>query len=202
MAARWGQSVRGRARLIEEVLAGKFDVKKAAAEYEQEKKNELTLRAVWGTLNRAIQNKNWDEATAKLAEAEKLIPEGGRDGLDITRFSILIGKKDYTAAYQLAAKVSDAHKDNAMLQNELAWQIATDEAIGQRDLDLAQKMATRANEAAEGKDPAILDTLARVLFMQGQKEEAIELQGKAVHLAEGEMKQSLQKTLDSYKRAN
>ncbi len=187
-------------QLIEEVLAGKFDVQKAAAEYEQEKKNELALRAVWGNLNRAMQEKNWDEATAKLAEAEKLIPEGGRVGLDIARFSILIGKKDYTAAYQLAAKVSDAHKDNAMLQNQLAWQIATDEAIGQRDLDLAQKMATRANEAAKGKDPAILDTLARVLFMQGQKEEAIELQGKAVHLAEGEMKQSLQKTLDSYKK--
>src|SRR5213083_3048381 len=33
-------------QLIEEVLAGKFDVKKAAAEYEQEKKNELALRAV------------------------------------------------------------------------------------------------------------------------------------------------------------
>jgi len=147
-----------------------------------------------------MQEQNWDEATAKLSEAEKLIPEEGRDGLDLTRFAILIGKKDYSAAYQLAVKVSDAHKDNAMLQNQLAWQIASDEGIGQRDLDLAKKMATRANEAAKGKDPAILDTLARVLFMQGQKEEAIELQGKAVHLAEGEMKNSLQKTLDSYKK--
>ena len=45
-----------------------------------------------------------------------------------------------------------------------------------------------------------VDTLARVLFMQGQKEEAIELQGKAVHLAEGEMKKSLQKTLDGYRK--
>jgi thiol-disulfide isomerase/thioredoxin len=187
-------------QVIEEVLAGKFNVKKAAAEYEREKKNELALRVVWGDLNRALQKKNWDEATAKLAEAEKLVPEGRRDVLDITRFSILIGKKDYTAAYQLAAKVSDDHKDNAMLQNQFAWQIATDEAIGQRDLDLAQKMATRANEAAKGKDPGILDTLARVLFLQGQKEEAIEVQGKAVHLAEGELKQSLQKTLDSYKK--
>ena len=70
-------------QLIEEVLAGKFDVKKAAAEYEAEKKNELALRAVWDNLNLAMQKKNWDEATAKLAEAEKLIPEGGRVGLDI-----------------------------------------------------------------------------------------------------------------------
>src|SRR5438128_6390360 len=37
-------------QLIEEVLVGKFDLKKAAAEYEQERKNELALRAVWSNL--------------------------------------------------------------------------------------------------------------------------------------------------------
>jgi hypothetical protein len=34
-------------------------------------------------------------------------------------------------------------------------------------------LATRANDAAQGKDPAILDTLARVQFMNGKKEEAV-----------------------------
>src|SRR5262249_17667202 len=188
--------------LIEEVVSGKFDVKKAAVEYEKRQKQEMAMRAVWTDLNRAMQKQDWDAATAKLTEAEKLLPEDGRDSLDFPRFNILIGKKDYSAAYKLAAKMGDAHKDNAMYQNQLAWQIATDQYIEQRDLDLAYKLATRANDAANGKDAAIVDTVARVLFMQGKKQEAIEMQEKAVNLADGEMKKSLLKTLESYKKGD
>ena len=187
-------------RLIEEVLSGKFDLHKAAAEYEQRQKNEAQLRIVWTVLSRAVQKKDWDTATAKLAEAEQLLPGDERDNLDLTRFNILIGKKDYPAAYKLAAKVSDAHKDNAMLQNQLAWQIATDEGIEQRDLALAETIATRAHEAAKGEDAGIADTLARVLFLRGKKEEAVALEEKAVRLAEGDTQKSLQKVLDSYKK--
>ena len=61
--------------VIEEVLAGKFDVRKAAADYERQQKNEGQLRAVWSGLNSAMQKKDWDEATAMLAKAEKLLPE-------------------------------------------------------------------------------------------------------------------------------
>src|SRR5262245_42961209 len=186
--------------LVEEVLAGKFDVKKAAEDYAQQKKKEEQLNTVWSELNSAIGEKKWDDATAKLAEAEKIFPEGSRASLDMLRFRILVGKKDYTAAYKVAGQLSDANKDNAMLQNQLAWQIATDEAIGERDLDLAFKMATRANDSAKGKNAAILDTVARVLFMQGKKEEAIEFQEKAVNLADDQMKKSLQQTLNSYKQ--
>ena len=97
-------------------------------------------------------------------------------------------------------KISDAHKDNAMLQNQLAWQIATEPTIKKRDLDLAATCAARANEATHGKDPMILDTVARVKFMQGQKEEALALQKKAVGLAQGNVKAQLEKTLEAYKR--
>ncbi len=186
-------------KVIEAVLAGTFDVQKARTESEKQQKNEGQLRALWGDLNRAMQQKNWEEANAKLGEAEKLLSEEQREGLDMLRFNILIGKKSYPAAYKLAEKVSATHLDNAMLQNQLAWQIATDEAIEQRDLDLAERIANRANDAAKGKDAAILDTLARVLFMQGKKPEAIKLQEKAVTLADGQIKGSLQMTLDSYK---
>ena len=87
-----------------------------------------------------------------------------------------------------------------MLQNQLAWQIATDEGIEQRDLALAETIATRAHEAAKGEDAGIADTLARVLFLRGKKEEAVALEEKAVRLAEGDTQKSLQKVLDSYKK--
>lgn len=186
--------------VIEEVLAGKFDVKKAAAAYDAQKKNEAQLRTLSMALTRAMRNKDWDEANAKVEEAAKLLPEDQRDNLDMVRLDILLGKEDYPAAYKLATKISDANEDNAMMQNDLAWRIATDDRIKQRDLGVAEKIARRANKASEEKEPGVLDTLARVMFMQGKKEEAIALQQKAVGLAEGDGKTQLQNTLDSYKK--
>ncbi len=186
--------------VIEEVLAGKFDVQKAAQDYDKQQKTEAKVNAAWTEVSRAMQQKKWDEATTKLADVEKLLPEDERDGLDMMRFNIQIGKKDYPAAYKLAEKYSEANKDNAMAQNELAWRIVTDPDIEQRDLDLAETIANRANAAAKGKDAGILDTLARVKFMQGKKEDAIALQEKAVKLAETNQQESLQKSLDSYKK--
>jgi hypothetical protein len=110
-----------------------------------------------------------------------------------------LSKKDYDEAYRLARKISDADKDNATVQNELAWTIATMDGVEKRDLELAELIANRANKAAGGKDPAILDTLARVVFMKGDKKEAVEIQQKAVDLSEGSGKKNLQKVLDSYK---
>lgn len=187
-------------QVLDEVLAGKFDTTKAAAAYEEEKKNESKLQEVGSALNKAIRDKNWEEANAKIDEIGKLLPEAQQGNLDMARYTVLLGKEDYPAAYKLAAKLSDTYKDNAMLQNRLAWQIATDESIKQRDLDLAEKMANRANDAAQGKDAGVLDTLARVKFLQGKKDEAIALQQKAVGLAEDNQKASLEKTLESYKK--
>jgi thiol-disulfide isomerase/thioredoxin len=188
-------------KVIDEVLAGTFDIHKAAAAYEREEKTQAQMQTVWMDLNRAMQQKNWDQAQDKLAEAEKILPEEQRDNLDMPRLAVLFGKEDYPAAYKLVMKISDAHKDNAMLQNQLAWQIATDPQIKERDLKVAETCANRANEATNGKDANIVDTVARVKFMQGHKEEALALQEKAVSLAEeGQQKSQMEKTLESYKR--
>ncbi len=185
--------------VIDQVLAGNYDVKKAAADYDLRQENQKKLQAAFTGFTRAMRNKDWDTANAKLDEAEKLMPEDERGNLETARFNILLGKGDYPAAYKLAEKLSDAQKDNARLQNQLAWQIATDESITQRDLGLALKCAERANTASNGKDPQILDTLARVNFMQGKKDEAIALEEKAIGLADGDVKTQLEKTLEGYK---
>lgn len=187
-------------KTIEEVLSGKFDTAKAAAQYEEERQNSSKLQQVWAELNGDIRRKNWDAAAEKLNEAEKLFPEGQHQALDMMRFSILTGKGDYTGAYKLAAKISDDNKTNADLQNELAWKIATDPSLKERDLKLAEKMARRANDATKGENAAILDTLARVMFMQGNKEDAIALQEKAIAKVEGPDKDTFIQTLESYKK--
>jgi thiol-disulfide isomerase/thioredoxin len=186
--------------IIEQVLAGTFDIKKAAAEKEQEQKAQFELAKLGRELGSSLEEKDWDKAEAVAGKIEKLLPESQRSGLGMVRVRILTGKEDFKGAFKLAGELSEANKDNAMLQNELAWSLATNSKIKEPDLDVLGKIANRANDAAKGKDAAILDTLARVTFMQGKKDKAIELEEKAVKLAEGDMKNTLQETLDSYKQ--
>src|SRR4030095_15991170 len=120
------------------------------------------------------------------------MPEEHRDGLSMARAHIRFGKKDYKGAYKLIEQVADKHTNNPMIQNELAWDIATRAGLEDRDLKLAEKIANRANSAAGGKDPLILQTLARVQFMSGKKEKAVETQKKAVDAAEPETRERFQ----------
>jgi hypothetical protein len=115
------------------------------------------------------------------------------------RLMVSLGKKDLESADALASKVAADKNAHPMLLNAMAWELATYDGIKGPALDTAAKLAIKANDSLEGKDPAVLDTLARLKFLQGDKEKARELEQKAVELADGELKESLQKSLDSYK---
>jgi thiol-disulfide isomerase/thioredoxin len=199
MIAWIGHPMQLKESMLDQILAGTFDLKKAATAYALRIKNEAQLTSLWRKFSGNMRSEQWADAETTLADIEQLMPEEDREGLNFTRFRLYLEKKDYPKAFALAQKVSDANLDNAALQNELAWTIATLEETKARDLVLAAKIATRANDAAQGKDASILDTLARVFFLQGQNEKAIESQQKAMDLAEGPMKDQFKKTLDSYK---
>jgi len=186
-------------KVLDDVLADKFDTEKAAKTYLDDKKKEWQLDEGQEQVQKALESKQWDVASTKLDEMEKLLPENRRGGLDGVRLNILFGKKDYPAAYEMAQKLSDEHKNNPNLQNQLAWQIASDPKIEKRNLELAATFADRGIEATKGKNSDLLDTKARILFMQGKKDEAIEMQEKAVAASQGEGKETLEKTLASYK---
>jgi tetratricopeptide (TPR) repeat protein len=223
-------------KTIDAVLAGNFDVKKAAEEKAQQQKLEAEAQPKIQELSKALSTKDWNAAEKALTEVEKILPAERRQGLDVVRVQILMGKEDwagaeaklvelektmpedtrlglsvlrlqvllskgdYPTAYKLATKLSDDNKANVGLQNELAWRIMTDKTIKERDLKLAETAAVRANDATDGKEPSILDTLARAYFMNGKKDKAIETQEKAVNLANGNLKSMLQETLASYKK--
>ncbi len=194
-----GHPMRLNDALLEQILDGSYDIKKAAVEYGQRQEREAKLSDLSRQLNTAMRDKNWQKAEAAVTEMETVLPESERDGLATTRMSILLSQGNLNDAANLALKVSDAHKDDAMLQNELAWKLATQKDLRGEALESAATIAARANDAAKGKNPAILDTLARIRFIEGDKQAATELQEKAVQLADGGVKQQLQNILDSYK---
>lgn len=87
--------------------------------------------------------------------------------------------------------------------NAFAWNIMTRVQEANRDLEAALKAAQKANQLTEGKDPSILDTLALALFENGNIEEAVKTQQKAVDLVSDypEAQQELKERLDRYKAA-
>ena len=88
---------------------------------------------------------------------------------------------------------------NAGLMNQFAWILLTHPRLKNPDQELAARAAKAAYDASEGKDPSILDTYARVHFVQGKFKEAVELQKKAIELCtEAQLKASLEKTLAEY----
>src|SRR5439155_23305679 len=141
---------------------------------------------------RQKQKGKWDAAEATAAEIEKLLPEAERDDLGVTRFELVLDRKDYQGAYKLAARLGDAHPENAIMQNQMAWEIATREALPNRHLELAEKIVRRANNATQASDAEIVDTLPRVLFLKGDNHAGIELQGQAVNVAAEDRKRHVQ----------
>lgn len=186
--------------LLEEVLAGKFDVAKAAAAYQSKMRRQAEQESIWQDFNKHRKAKEWDEADAALTKLENLQTEDDRDKFGITRFQFLLDRKDYKSAYNFAGKLVESHPENSFMQNELAWRIATGKGLDERDLNVAEKIARHANEVTKNKDPEILDTLARILYMKGEKDSAIEYQTKAAEFADGARKKQFQATLDSYKK--
>src|SRR5262249_52706893 len=81
--------------LLEQVLQGKYDVTKAAAEYAQRQNSRERTRKLWEEFNQHRQKQQWDQAASTLVEIEKLLPEEEREGLGMTRFDLLLERKDY-----------------------------------------------------------------------------------------------------------
>lgn len=64
--------------------------------------------------------------------------------------------------------------------NEFAWTAMMAPRLEPRDLQLALKAANKARIDTKDQEASILDTYARALFVNGQREKAIEYQRKAI----------------------
>ncbi len=102
---------------------------------------------------------------------------------------------------EIAAKSPKMAPLLAMNYNAIAWGIVDPKKKNAKNPDLAtaMKAAEQAVKLSENKDGEILDTLARVYWVKGDKAKAIETEAKAVAAAPEAEKADLQKTLDEYK---
>ncbi len=189
---------------LKQVVAGTYDssaAKKALAEEQAQQAIAQKLQSeLSAKLTPLLKEKNYDGAIAALDEMITTHPDA-KAMLINTKFSLALRGEKYDAAYAAADEIAAMNKDNAAQLNKLAWFIVDNKTVKQRDLDRALKYATQGVAASEGKDAAILDTLARIQFDKGELETAVETQKKAVDIAGAGLKEDLQKTLEKYQAA-
>ena len=197
-----GHPMQGMDKVVEDVIAGTFDPSKAAKMSEERDAMQEKLMGISQKLQEAMMAKEWDEALVQVDELRKALGEDDMaKGLDMLAMQIQTQKGDFKAAYASAEKAMKTFDDEPEALNAIAWMIATEKAFEKdRNLALAEKAAARAAELTKNDSGAILDTLARINFMQGKKDKAIELQTKAIDKEDvEEQKDELKKTLESYK---
>lgn len=151
-------------------------------------------------LSEAMRSRDWDAAEKALpAAAGVLPPQEGKELRESIEAQIGMGRGDPTKFYAQLKRLAEEEFDDAEAMNEIAWRLLTMKAFeGKRNLPLAEKCAVQAVALTKEGHPDKLDTLARLRWLQGKKEEAIRWQIKAVDKAdEPRMKALLQKTLDA-----
>ncbi len=189
--------------MLGDILTGTFDPKKSGQKVtagppidpEAEK-----AQAKLNKLGEAMARKDWKAAEAALADAASVLPpEERQDLIDSVGATIAMANGDPSKLYKMLAKVAEAENDDAESLNELAWDLVTNPQYEKHlNLQLAAQCAARAVELTKGAEADKLDTLARVRWLQGKREEAVQLQQKAVaKSADPEMRAATQKTLDS-----
>lgn len=205
-----GHPMMGMDEVVDQVLAGTFDAEaNAKAEAEREAK-ESEMQAKAGPLMKAVQQaameQRWDDFIKNCDELLAL-DEDAFGQMHLFKYIAIANElKDSKRAADIGnTLVNDKWKDNAPALNALAWSIIdprgkfSDET---RDLDVALNAAKRSVELTENKEPETLDTLARVHFLKGDVKQAIDVQAKAVELAEDpDMKAAMQQSLDEYRSA-
>ncbi|MFH1419035.1 MAG: redoxin domain-containing protein [Planctomycetota bacterium] len=186
---------------LDAVVKGTWDRKPFKKEFEKQQALEKKLQAFQEQYSKSLKAEDWAAAIKTVDELIAL--DEGNTRLQVMKFVLIAGKQgEYERAYKYAAMAVEKAWDNGYALNEWAWCIVDDKGLEKRDLDLAMKAATRANELTDGKEAAILDTLARVYYEKGNLKEAIKYQQRAADSLEGNggpMAEELTKTLDKYK---
>jgi hypothetical protein len=103
--------------------------------------------------------------------------------------------------------VEKTYKDNPAALNQIAWTLVDPARPSKPDaklIALALKAAKRGDSIANGKDPAIADTLGCAYFLSGDVQAALEAQERAVKYAKGtqfEKDPDIAKRLEEYRKA-
>ncbi len=194
-----GHPMNGMDEALTGILDGSYDTNAAAENAKADAELLAKAQPIMQEANALAEAGEWDKALAKVDE---LIEMGFEPlGMTLTRFQVMLMQlNDAPGAYAFLEKTAfGALNDNAEALSQIAWFLADAPQLPARDLDLAARIATRADALKEGKDPVAIFTLGRIAAAKDLRDEAITRYEQAIALATGEMKAQLQAALEDYR---
>lgn len=200
-----GHPMDGMDETLGQILAGKYDAKAAAKKRAEAAAAEAEMEAAFGELSLAISTQDFEKAAAIYKKVAAKMPAASRPQICASIYSAIFDA-DRAEAIKFAKANEDDFNKDAMALNEVAWSIVEVNDASKEDYAWACTLAEKAAKLRD-KDYAILDTYAYALYRTGDKAKAIEVQTKAVELAEKdaaadpELKKELKDRLDLFKKA-
>lgn len=167
------------------VVAGKWDVAKAAADFKVEADRQAKLKAMSASLSAAYKEGG---PAGMVAAMDKMIDADAtvEPMLGSQKFVMMRRAMDANATVYGARLVDTVYKDDASSLNDLAWGVVDPDAKIKATPELvavALKAAKQADKLSGGKESAIADTLAKAYFDSGNAKEAVKTQERAIALA-------------------
>jgi thiol-disulfide isomerase/thioredoxin len=188
---------------LERLVSGEWDIAKAAAERKQGKERDQKISQLVANLNRARSAADAAKFLPEIDQAIIEVPEAAQ--YFIRRKLGILLSTDEQQAVAFADEMGSRQfaKDPAML-NELAWTLIDPQERPKPDTKAtttALKLAKASCELSEYNDPMALDTLALAYFRMGNAAKALEIQEKAIGLAEDDLKEEFRSRLEEYRKA-
>ncbi|MFM7261080.1 MAG: redoxin family protein [bacterium] len=183
------------------VLDGTWDAAAAKKAQDAERAAMEMQRGVSMALREARQSGDYSKAIDSIRKALAIAPS---DAMKLQLFGILAGPgKQPDEAWKIGEEIFAAKKDDPAAMNGLAWMIVDPDAgVEKPNLDLAMRAAEAAVKNSKGAEGAMLDTLARVVYLKGDIERAIEIQKDAIaKTPAGTMREGMEKSLAEYESA-
>ncbi|MCE9637568.1 MAG: thioredoxin fold domain-containing protein [Planctomycetes bacterium] len=117
-------------------------------------------------------------------DAVRHIAKDAQDRAAVEQLTIAVHENGITAALK---RQGEAAGDDAQALNAVAW------TCFERKVNLREATGwARKAVDASGRDPAILDTLANLLWISNAREEALKIEGEAAQKADGPMKKEFE----------
>jgi thiol-disulfide isomerase/thioredoxin len=188
--------------MLEEVVAGTFDERKAQAMEEEQEKKQATLQAVSKKLSEAAQREDWVGALAVLDEAEKSDPSmASRLSLPRLQYTARTGNVEASLKQATAIAKGELGK-NPLALNALARLLLTESKLVTKELAAAasdwaaQAQASLTPDADPNQKAYVLATVALSQFHTDKKAAALATLEQALALCTNDR---LKKDLESFK---
>jgi len=204
-----GNPLVGLDRVLDEVVAGKFDAAAEAGKAKQEAEDRVKSAGKMKDLNAkmraAVEKEDWKACVATLDEMAALNKGMAKQYIP-NKFEFM-SKYDKPGAYAfIKGAAANELKTEAELLNTIAWKLVESDDTDKDGYAAALDLSRQSNEASKNENGMFLDTLAYCYYRTGDVTKAIEIQEKALKesakMAEfdDDMKKEMQDRLELFKK--